>query len=91
MLLVFQHTCPRIHITLFYMACKVATSAATSHLAIPGTDFFINEVKKKKSNYGLYEDDGCAILECKCSNYIRETMFFLFILFHTFFYFFAKK
>jgi len=43
MLLVFQCTHPRIHITLPYLACNVATSAATSHLAIPGADFFYDE------------------------------------------------
>jgi len=40
MRLVFQCTCLDIHITLCHTEYKLATRDATSHLAIPGMDFF---------------------------------------------------
>jgi len=33
-----------IHITLCHAECKAATGDATSHLAIPGTDYFFNNI-----------------------------------------------
>jgi hypothetical protein len=42
MRLVFQCICLDIHITLCHTEYKLATCDATSHLAIPRTDFFSN-------------------------------------------------
>jgi len=40
MTLVFQCTSPRYTYYIMHTECKLATRDATSHLAIPGTDFF---------------------------------------------------
>ena len=43
MTLVFQYTSPRYTYYIMHTECKLATCDATSHLAIPGTDFFSDD------------------------------------------------